>query len=712
MRLEVRTNITLRELDAVFTRHGRDVAIVHYAGHAGPDHLLLESASGESKAAHAGGLARILGLQEGLQLVFLNGCSTGPQVLALSEAGVDAVVATSRPIDDAAARQFAVAFYTQLAAGRAFRDAFDLAAARLTAEHGDNPRDFLAGNDGVDTIDVSDDRGFPWKLYIRDGAGPVAQETLSRLAGRPLLGLPPLAPPGWLPPSPFRHLQRFTRDEAHLFFGRGQEIADLYERVTSSSPRRVILYSGPTGVGKSSVLDAGLMPRLAATREVIYLRRDASLGLLGTLRSGLTRPGETPAADVSALSRARETPTRPLVVNLDQAEETFTRPRPGVAPAHELVELVRALKEAFEGRDTAPAGRLILSFRKEWLQEFERSFDEARFGYESIKLRPLDYGGIIEAIEGPTRDPELRGHYELTVEPGLANRIAVELEHDAGAALAPTLQVLLTKMWTAAGGKGAAFTSSLYNRPILLNEVLDEGLKSLKDWRPDVVESGFALDLLEYHTTPLGTSETRTRDELAARYPGRVDVLDECLRLCEASYLLIPAETGSSAAKRLGHDTLAPMVREHFQLSAADGQRHRRLLENRAGVEGRRMRNTPRPYRPGDRRAGPRGHARADRRRAPPDRCQPRGPGPARESRGPKQDGPAGRSDGLRRSLSDPVRYDVLGLARPGSRHAKNGRGLDAGRVQRPGAGAYVRGHAPVSTVGCHTLFRCESPVE
>jgi hypothetical protein len=126
---------------------------------------------------------------------------------------------------------------------------------------------------------------------------------------------------------------------------------------------------------------------------------------------------------------------------------------------------------------------------------------------------------------------------------------------------------------------------------------LDEGLKALAAWRPELVDSGFALDLLEHHTTSMDTAEARTRAELHVRYPHRDDVLDECLRILEESSLLIPAETRweadavatptdrprpDVAATRLGHDTLAPLVREMFRTSDAPGQRARRLLEDRA----------------------------------------------------------------------------------------------------------------------------------
>jgi hypothetical protein len=59
------------------------IAVFHFGGHADDYHLLLESNEGRTEAAHAAGLAGFLGQQRGLQLVFLNGCSTGPQARGL-----------------------------------------------------------------------------------------------------------------------------------------------------------------------------------------------------------------------------------------------------------------------------------------------------------------------------------------------------------------------------------------------------------------------------------------------------------------------------------------------------------------------------------------------------------------------------------------------------------------------------------------------------
>ena len=62
-------------------------------------------------------------------------------------------------------------------------------------------------------------------------------------------------------------------------------------------------------------------------------------------------------------------------------------------------------------------------------------------------LKPLDRRGIIEAIRGPARPGRLSDAVSLAIEDGLPEVIAEDLLADAGSALAPTLQVLLTNMW-------------------------------------------------------------------------------------------------------------------------------------------------------------------------------------------------------------------------------------------------------------------------
>ena len=102
-KLVVRPDAILDEIFEAFTEHRDRVAIFHYGGHAGGDRLFLESTGTEGAVAHAEGLATFLGQRRNLQLVFLNGCSTRAQAAGLLDAGVAAVIATARAIEDAIA---------------------------------------------------------------------------------------------------------------------------------------------------------------------------------------------------------------------------------------------------------------------------------------------------------------------------------------------------------------------------------------------------------------------------------------------------------------------------------------------------------------------------------------------------------------------------------------------------------------------------------
>ena len=62
--------------------------------------------------------------------------------------------------------------------------------------------------------------------------------------------------------GPFRPLRPFREDERSFFFGRDSEVAALAALL--SSERQTVLLYGESGVGKSSLVSAGLIPQLKA----------------------------------------------------------------------------------------------------------------------------------------------------------------------------------------------------------------------------------------------------------------------------------------------------------------------------------------------------------------------------------------------------------------------------------------------------------------
>lgn len=173
-------NASIQDIFQVLTElFPNKVSIFHYGGHADGEHLQLESDSGSVELAQAGGLAALLGGQEQLQLVFLNGCSTLDQVKLLLEAGVKAVIATSTLINDTAAVELAEQFYSSLAKGANVERAFSEAKALVATKY-QYSKDLALqitpfSNRSLFFEEEPSSTGFPWGLYINDDHKDVLQ---------------------------------------------------------------------------------------------------------------------------------------------------------------------------------------------------------------------------------------------------------------------------------------------------------------------------------------------------------------------------------------------------------------------------------------------------------------------------------------------------------------------------------------------------------
>ncbi len=399
----------------------------------------------------------------------------------------------------------------------------------------------------------------------------------------------PALPPQDLPDKPYRYLDRYHRADAEIFFGRGREIRELVELITAADSPPIVPLYGQSGVGKSSLLEAGLQPRLEGRYVVYYLRRDQGQGLLGTITAGL---GAAPGDNLATTWHHLETQNvKALLVILDQVEEVYTRTN--VQQPDELADFLDALGVLFADAGRRPRGRLILSFRKEWLAEINRQLDDHRLPHgKGVFLERLGRAGIAEVVAGPQSSPRLRSHFGLSVTATLPGLIADDLLADRESPVAPMLAILLTDMWTAAKTLDydhPQFDEDLYHefhrRGLSLDDFLSRQLGALHDKLPEAVDSGLALDLLAHHTTPLGTAEQRTLAELEQTYGHRQDVLPTLVQECRDLYLLVDPSRNQPdhpPASRLTHDTLAPHVRKRFDESDQPGQRARRILESRA----------------------------------------------------------------------------------------------------------------------------------
>ncbi|MGB0861804.1 MAG: ATP-binding protein [Saprospiraceae bacterium] len=632
-----RTACTVEDIFDTFQdpRYEGRIAMFHYGGHASGSQLMLETLDGDHGTAHAEGLVSFLGKQNSLQVAFFNGCSSQEQAMELSEAGVPAVVGTATAIKDVIATDLAGRFYTGIASGftvnKSWLEAVDVLKTKNDTKKKKGLR--LRRDKGND---------FPWRMYIRDGAEVVRDWDLPSAANSPLFGLPEL-PKTNLPEYPFMFLRRYEPQHAEIFFGRDRYIRQLYDRITSDKAAPVILFYGQSGAGKSSALAAGLLPRLEQEADVKYIRRNSDIGLLGTFDEALggnikrtvlsTGDGqavlvsdlENQIAQMESLRRTidttdhgdiqriidqlkaklgsqetdinteEETATRlerwiaieentgrPFNILLDQVEETFTRANPNMP--NELELFLLEIQQIFKDAGNCPDGNIILSYRKEYHPEIDEFCKKLQIPREGIFLKRLTTEDIEEVVRGVASNKRLEQRYNIIIEPNLPNIIADDLTEDRESPIAPVLSILLTKMWELSREANINVFSvtqyqNLKKQGIMMEDFFHQQMVKLKNWKPELEASGLALDILNFHTTALGTAGMKNVDEIKERYQHQTHEVDALIDKFKELYLLTDIgykQTG------LSHDTLAPIVNFEIRESDKSGQRAYRTLTNNA----------------------------------------------------------------------------------------------------------------------------------
>ncbi|MEU7133681.1 helix-turn-helix domain-containing protein [Streptomyces sp. NPDC046261] len=262
---------------------------------------------------------------------------------------------------------------------------------------------------------------------------------------------------------PYRGLAAFGVAEAGWFFGRERATAALVNRLTErldgSGPTAVVAASG---TGKSSLLQAGLVPALrrgvlpvsgSSRWPVVTVRpgaqpvdtllaevAHASATDAGHLRRALDQgPAALARAVHEALQTSRRTPGRTagtagtagrdtaepvrLVLVVDQFEEVFTL----CADAHEQAEFVRAVHglatgPAFAGGRDGSAALVVLGMRADFYGRclaFPELAAALRDG--QLPLEPMRAEELREAVVRPARA------VGLDLEPGLVELILRDL---------------------------------------------------------------------------------------------------------------------------------------------------------------------------------------------------------------------------------------------------------------------------------------------
>ncbi|MCB9137584.1 MAG: SUMF1/EgtB/PvdO family nonheme iron enzyme [Caldilineaceae bacterium] len=256
-------------------------------------------------------------------------------------------------------------------------------------------------------------------------------------------------------PNPYKGIEAFHEGDAGRFFGRESQVNRLLSHLNGDSPdARFLAVVGASGSGKSSVVKAGLLPRL----------RQGALPNSAQWFFVVMTPGSHPFVELeSALLRVAVTPPPDLLAMLQHDELGLARALKQMLPADDRVELVLVIDQFEElftltpdeekrqrflntlvaaAADTRSRLRIVITMRADF---YDRPLQYLAFGElyrQGLEpVLPFSQEELIAAITQPAQALNIR------FEEGLVSLMLRDLGNGFG--VLPLLQYALTALFNA-----------------------------------------------------------------------------------------------------------------------------------------------------------------------------------------------------------------------------------------------------------------------
>jgi WD40 repeat protein len=431
-------------------------------------------------------------------------------------------------------------------------------------------------------------------------------------AGRVAAGTEPGGPPR---ANPYVGLVAFGEEDVPWFFGRDREQQVIGANLRSS---RLTLLYGASGVGKSSVLQAAVLPDLRAvvardraareagdaeTRPAVRFAvsvfsswRDAPLhGLTSAVAASVHEATGEHAAPWVPGTSLRETfagwlgPVTSLLIVLDQFEEHFLYHPQDDGPGTFAGEFVQVVN------DPGLRVNFLVSLREDALAKLDRFQGRIPRLFDNyLRVDHLDLAAARRAIEGPRDEYNRRlpaGSVPAEIEPELVDAVIGEVRtHEAlsedprapaqeasgaagqtGYVETPLLQLVMQRLWQAAATGAtpphlrlATLREQLGGTERIVYRHLEGALAALSEERRDL-----AVDVLRPLVSPAGTKIAWRAADLAywAKRPtGEIEPILSELSSGERRILRTvtppPSQADESPRYEIFHDILAEPILE------------------------------------------------------------------------------------------------------------------------------------------------------
>jgi WD40 repeat protein len=387
--------------------------------------------------------------------------------------------------------------------------------------------------------------------------------------------------------SPFKFLDAYDRQDKEIFFGRAEEIEQLYTLVFQT---KLLLVYGQSGTGKTSLIQCGLANRFKPTDwyELFVRRKD---NINASLHHEIRRRAETPIAEEAAAPEAIQSLyldfLRPVYLIFDQFEELFI-----LGSKEEQQTFIRTIAALLK---SDVACKIIFAMREEYLAmlyDFEKAVPS--LFNKRFRVEPMSLHNVQQVITGTT------AAFGIELEKGeaTAQQIIDNLSDRRAGVQLSYLQVYLDKLFreTATAQNGRAREGQAETKtPIIFTERLVQQTGALGDVMADFLEEQTAAiqkelaaqypqtppeavqQVLEEFTTLESTKQPAPRAELSAKLEMPDRVIEACLTALENSRILRNME----GVYELAHDTLAGRIADRRSVERKNLLKVQKLIDDR-----------------------------------------------------------------------------------------------------------------------------------
>lgn len=371
-----------------------------------------------------------------------------------------------------------------------------------------------------------------------------------------------------LPSSPYKRLDYYRENDRALFFGRNLEIEQLSARIHA---HRLVLFYGVSGTGKTSILQAGVIPRLKysdpsysiiAVRALEDIRVSIRNAVARQLDSMTIVPDKTLVEILAQATRE----LGPIVLVIDQFEEFFTH-----FDAETRQQIIYELGSLYKAQDVPV--KIVFSLRADYLARMDELEGQlAEIFRIRFQLQPLTPNQARQTIVEPVR---MMGK---SYDPALIDRLLTDLMDEG--VMPSQLQLVCSTLYDQLSPDDSRISLAKY-------ETLGEATGILKMYLTGELsllrgpERTLARAILKELIDSQGNRYVCTREELANALSIDQAELRTVLEKLVRSYLVRPLdlEQRGETGYELAHEYLIAEIEQWFDPQETERKRARELLK-------------------------------------------------------------------------------------------------------------------------------------